>query len=384
MRIGILGGTMDPVHNGHIAIAQAARRLLALDKVVLLPAGMPPHKPHPTDRIDRWNMARIAAGSAGLTASDDEIFREGVTYTVDTMRRFHAAEPDAEWHYIIGSDTLRVLDTWKDFAEVAKLTCFTVMQRPGGPEKIITEQRAVELREKYGATIRLLDYTGPDISSTEIRALAAEGRPLDAFMPPEEAEYIRDHGLYLTSMPLSDVKADLQARLSAHRWMHTLGVADTALGLAIRHGVDHNHAYIAGLLHDVAKPLSYEELAKLVRGRIDDLDEQELASEPVLHAPASAVLARDMYGVRHPDILSAIRRHTLGGPGMTDLEALIYVSDFIEPTRQPFPGLEEARTLAQTDLHAAARRCARLTVEYVRSRGQEPHPRQLEMLKETI
>ena len=104
-------------------------------------------------------------------------------------------------------------------------------------------------------------------------------------------------------------------------------------------------------------------------------DPDELEAEPVLHAPAGMVVARRDYGVRDPAILQAIRRHTLGGPNMTAMDALIYVSDFIEPGRRPFPGLEDARALAEKDIFAAMALSARLSSGYLTSRGKAPHPR---------
>ena len=113
-----------------------------------------------------------------------------------------------------------------------------------------------------------------------------------------------------------------------------------------------------------------------------DADAQELDSEPVLHAPAGMVLARRDYGVRDPAILQAIRRHTLGGEHMTAMDAVIYVSDFIEPGRRPFDGLEAARAAAETDIYRAMCLCAALTTGFVSSHGQKPHPRTLKLLSE--
>ena len=112
-----------------------------------------------------------------------------------------------------------------------------------------------------------------------------------------------------------------------------------------------------------------------------ETDAAELAAESVLHAPAGMLLAQREFGVQDPEILSAIRCHTLGGDHMRALDELIYVSDFIEPGRADFPGLSEARRLAQTDLHLAARRCAELTAEYLRAQGLEPHPRTLALMQ---
>lgn len=381
MRIGILGGTLDPVHNGHIEIALAIKRELCLDDVMLLPAGNPPHKLHPTDRLDRWNMARLAAKSAGILASDAEIFRDGTTYTVDTMHAFHARQPDVSWVYIIGADTLHVLDSWRNFPEVARLTEFAAVRRPGCDGSQDAEQ-AASLHRLYGAKIRLMHIAGPDISSTQLRELAAKGRSLKRYVPASVADYIDQNGLYLTTMPLSEARRMVETSMSPHRWQHTIGVSETARRLALLHGLHPAKAYLAGLLHDVAKPLAYPRLREIVENDVPDLDEAELRSEAVLHAPASAVLAYRNFGVRDAQILSAIRKHTLGDWVLTDFEALIYVSDFIEPGRKPFPGLEEARAAARQNLQQAAQICARRTVEYLRTQGQDPHPRTLEMLSQ--
>ena len=112
-----------------------------------------------------------------------------------------------------------------------------------------------------------------------------------------------------------------------------------------------------------------------------DVDAEELETESVLHAPAGMVHAQRRFGVRDGEILSAIRKHTLGDRQMSALDALIYTADFIEPNRKWFPGMDEARALAETDIFAAAAKCAELTNQYVLSQGRKPHPRTVEMLK---
>ena len=110
-------------------------------------------------------------------------------------------------------------------------------------------------------------------------------------------------------------------------------------------------------------------------------DDAEMAADSVLHAPVGALLARDTYGVRDSQILSAIRKHTIGDAEMSPMDALIYTADFIEPNRKPFAGLAEARALADVDIYAAMRRCAQLTCEYVRAGGAQPHPKTLKMIQ---
>jgi len=382
MRMAIMGGTFDPVHNGHLQIAQDVKKVCGLDGILLLPAGDPPHKRLQIDRFDRLEMARRAAKTQpGMMVSDIEIMREGTTFTVDTLTQLHEQQPDAEWIYIIGADTVRVLSKWRNFEKVAGLCEFAAVGRPGFDGESVREW-ADALERDYGARIHLLNVCGPDISSTDVRNAVAEGRSIDSLVPQPVAEYIREKGLYLCSMPVEQVCRKLQSALKPGRYQHTLGVADTARRLAPRFGVDPMRAYLAGLLHDCAKWMRYEEMVELVRGNVPDLTQDELANEPVLHAPAGMLVAQRDYGVCDPEILSAIRKHTVGSGGMTALEKLVYTADFVEPNRKPFDGLEDARALAETDLNAATKKCAELTRDHVIRCGGVPDPRSKQIIDE--
>lgn len=382
MRMGIMGGTLDPVHNGHLDIARAVRTACNLDGVLLLPAGDPPHKQRESDKFDRLEMARRAAESIEwMTVSDMEVLREGTTFTVDTLTELTSAQPDVEWMYIIGADTVNVLQSWRNFAKVATLCEFAAVGRPGY-DTTQSRAHARKLAEEYGARICYLDVDGPDLSSTDVRRVIAEGGEISALVPASVDAYIREKGLYLCGMNWSKIEQKLSETLKPGRVVHTLGVAQTAVRLAPRYGVDPMRARLAAMLHDCAKWMKYQDMVDLVRENVPDADGEELASEPVLHAPAGAVVAWREYGVRDREILSAIRKHTLGGNDMTALEALIYTADFIEPNRKPFDGLESARALAETDIFAAARRCAELTSSYVIKQGGIPHPRTAQMLEQ--
>ena len=373
-----MGGTLDPVHNGHIEVALAAKRLLKLDRVMLLPAGDPPHKAHPTLKRDRLNMARIAAeGAEGLFVSDIEIAREGTTFTVDTLRELTQREPDTRWYYLIGADTLTVLDSWRHFEKVAGMCTFAVIGRADEPADM---NRVHALEQQYGARFEVLPFNGPDISSTQIRDRVAKGEDISTLVPQGVADYIRAHLLYLANRSREEICAALKATLKPGRYTHTLGVAETALRLAPRYGVDPARAELAGLLHDCAKYMPIDEMRKLVVGTVPDADAEELETVSVLHAPAGAVWAARELGVQDRGILSAIRKHTLGDAQMSALDALIYTADFIEPNRAPFPGLEEARALAETDIFAATRKCAELTNRHLAEQGRQAHPRTLRML----
>lgn len=382
MRLAIMGGTLDPVHNGHLEIAQAVHAICGLDGVLLLPAGDPPHKRRRTDRMDRLNMAKLAAeGRDDMWVSEIEVMREGTTYTVDTLTELRRMRPDVRWSYIIGADTVNVLHLWRRFESVAEMCSFIAVERPG-VDTAQAHKSAAMLKERFGAEIRFLDVSGPDISSTLVRDRAAVNQPFDDLVPPGVAAYIREKGLYLCDYSWADLEEKLKGMIKPSRFRHTLGVAETAVRLAGRWGIDPQRARLAAMLHDCAKSMDDADVAALIREAGLDADEDELALKPVVHAPAGAVLAEREFGVKDPQILSAIRNHTLGGPGMTDLDRLIYIADFIEPNRKPFDGLEEVRRLAETDLHAALKRCAQLTTEYAISQGGRTHVRTEQMMNE--
>lgn len=380
MKIGILGGTFDPVHNGHIEIALAARAALGLDKLALMPSGDPPHKTRATDKWDRLRMAELAAAEhEGLIASDAEIRRTGRTYTVDTLSSLTVERPDVEWTYILGADALYKLDSWREFPRIARLCAFAGVSRPGCDEDL-ARLRAHAIQTCYQTRVDLLPVSGPALSSTAIRRLVAEGKPIDDCVPKPVVDYIREKGLYLCAYNEEQILERLKAMLTLRRYTHTLGVAETAQRLAASCGVEPLRARLAGLLHDCAKSMPMEEMRELVIRNIPDIDQQELETRAVLHAPAGMVMARELFGVRDPSILSAIRKHTMGAGYMSSMDALIYVSDFIEPGRESFPGLDKARRLAEKDIYQAMCYCAELSAKHLKSRGQSMHPRALALL----
>ena len=380
MKIGILGGTLNPIHNGHIEIARAAMAELGLDKVMLLPSGDPPYKRVRTDKRDRLAMARLAAEPyAGMVVSDLEVRREGTTYTVETLTALSVEYPDVRWTYIVGGDTLNKLDSWREFPRIARLCEFATACRPG-TDKALTALRANAISACYGTRVTLLSVGGPEVSSTAIRRRVAEGQDVSQLVPAAIDAYIRAHGLYLCDYPEAQIVERLKGMLTEHRFQHTLGVADTAERLAASYGVDPHRARLAGLLHDCAKSMPMEEMVAMVKANLSDLDDSELETRAILHAPAGMVVARDMFGVRDARILSAIRKHTVGDGEMCPLDTLIYVADFIEPGRERFPGLQKARRLAEKDMDQAALYCAQLSTRHVKSRGQKPHPRTQKMM----
>lgn len=367
MRMGVLGGTFDPAHNAHIALAQAAVSQLRLDKLLVIPSGDPPYKKCRASARDRLAIARAAFRDVpGAEVSDIEAVRPGQTYAVDTMRTLRGKFPDAEIIYILGADAIRKVQLWYGFDELRAMCGFAYAARAGAGEPLVAATQIM-------ATI-------PDISSSEIRDIVLRGGNIARLAPDAAREFIAERGLYLTDRAEEELTQDLAARLSPKRMLHTLGVRDAAVALARRNGIPGGKARIAGLLHDCAKYLPDAELLR--RADAAGADALEKLSPQVLHAPIGAQIARDQYSVRDPEILSAIRRHTVGGRGMALLDAIVYVADFIEPNRSDFPGLERARSLARADIWQATAECARLTCAYAGERGQAIHPATFMMIKE--
>lgn len=360
MRTGILGGTFDPVHLGHVAIACAALSELKLDRLLLIPSGEPPYKKPIASRADRLHMTRLAAEDIdGAEACDIEIMREGSTYALDTLRALRTDNPDDELIYILGSDAAARTTRWHGAEEISALCRFACVLRKGSET------------DAPGGMLTL-NADIPDISSADVRRRVSGGLSTDGLLPAKVAEHIADTGLYIAGMSEEDIIADLRGRLKPGRLRHTLGVVETAVELAVIFGAHVGRARCAALLHDCAKGLSPEELLRLADASGADADEIECL--PVLHAPVGAYLARERYGVRDQAVLSAIRGHTVGAERMSLLDAIVYVADMVEPGRDEFPGLADARALARRDIFRAAALCGRLTREYNEKRGGTLHP----------
>lgn len=197
-QLGIMGGTFDPIHNGHIQMAQKCMEKFALDEVIFLPAGEPPHKRNyaVTDKYKRLEMTRLAVKEIpGFSVSDIEIERSGYTYTIDSLRDLGQIYKNARFFYIIGADTLGELYTWRNIEEVARLTKFLVVGRSNIPSEAL-HNAAARVREDFGGQLLDAQFNGPELSSTFIRDLARKGAPLEGYVPLNVARYIKENNIY--------------------------------------------------------------------------------------------------------------------------------------------------------------------------------------------
>lgn len=197
-RIGIFGGTFNPVHNGHLVMAKEALDEFSLRNIMFIPSGNPPHKSneHIAPAFHRINMLEtVLFNKPQFSVSSVEIQREGYTYTVDTMLELRSVYPEGtEFYFIIGSDSLYSLVSWKNYRLLLTLCDFIVFNRVGFEhEKLID---SVNYLASQGARIHIASALCPRISSTEIRKRVSQGLSLEGLVPKEVEEYIYINGLY--------------------------------------------------------------------------------------------------------------------------------------------------------------------------------------------
>ena len=215
MRLGILGGTFNPIHLAHLRVAEEVREVCTLDQVLFLPAATPPHKSvaEATPFAERMAMVELAiADHPDFAVSDLEGRRRGKNFSVDTLEILQRERPGDELFFIIGMDSFRDLATWHDYRRIFTLANIVVAPRPGVAETPPGERLPVAMRDQFcyddqskiwrhagGTTLIFLEETYLDISSTRIRQLVAAGRSIRYLVPPAVAEYIRRRGLYRPS-----------------------------------------------------------------------------------------------------------------------------------------------------------------------------------------
>lgn len=385
MRIGVYGGTFNPIHRGHLTAARAAADALGLEKVLLIPDNLPPHKALPAGSAtgeDRLEMCRLTAGEVpGMEVLDLELRRSGPSYTSDTLAELHAQYPDDELWLLVGSDMFLSLQEWHEPERILSLAGIAAFHRTRGDETERFAQQKANLEQIYGARVALLE--NPDvveISSTELRVQLAQGRGR-SFLTEAVCGYVLRRGLYGTHADLKhltpeELRPIALSFLKPKRMPHVLGTEHEAAVLARRYGADVTSARIAALLHDCTKKLSMEEQLALCEQYGIALDELERKNLKLLHAKTGAAIARDLFGVSD-EIYWAIYWHTTGKADMTKLEKVIYLADYIEPNRD-FPGVEKLRRAVHADLEHGLLMALEDSIEEMRQRGNPVHPNTVE------
>lgn len=386
MKIGIYGGTFNPPHLGHMAAAQAAVAALGLDKLLLIPAAIPPHKALPSGTppqeerlamVEKW--ADVMGGH--VEVSTLELEREGKSYTSDTLRSIRQTYPDAELWLLMGTDMFLTLHLWHEpevILSLAGVCAFGRTEQDG--EAMFAPQRDY-LQQHFHAKITTITLPGlVDISSTRLRELLERGEG-GKYLLPSVYGYILMHRLYgtkadLKNLDLNQLRACSYSMMRAKRIPHVMGVEEEAVKLAQRWGAEAELARRAGILHDCTKYYELPEQLDICEEYGVRLDALEQKAVKLLHSKTGACIARGVFG--QPDaVYDAIFWHTTGKADMTTLEKVLYIADYMEPNRD-FDGVERLRHLAYTDLDKAMLLGVEMTIQEMQQRQVPIHTNTLQ------
>lgn len=363
MKVGIFGGSFDPVHNEHLAIARNAVEKLGLDKLIVIPAYAAPHKQgkRAADAAHRLKMARLAFLSIPQAeVSSYEIDAAGTSYSYLTCRYIRGEYPAAEIFFLMGLDMLENFFSWKNPDDILSNVTIAVCGREGVEGQV--EEYRQRFFDRFQKNFVTVGYEGKKLSSTEIRVQNAVGGDISPYVPAPVKEYIRENGLY--DIPCREQALSLEKPSRAE---HSRRVAYLAGIAAAGHGVDEGKALLAGILHDCAKNLPPD--SPLLNG----FQPPENVPGPVVHQFAGAFVAERVFGVADEDVLNAIRYHTSGRRGMSKLEKLIFLADLLEYGRD-YPGVEDLRKNFFTDLDECLYDNVKHQMDYLSAGGKEIYP----------
>ncbi len=381
MKIVIYGGSFNPPHRGHRNAAEYSARRLKPDKFLIIPDLQPPHKelgpgsPTPEQRLE---MCRLAFGDIRRAEiSDLEIRRGGKSYTSDTLRAVREQYPEAELWLLVGTDMLTTLDTWHEAEYILQNAKIGAFARADGQNGRL-EAAAKSLKKRFGAEVRLLPLKPLPASSTQLRR-SLRFRGGVGLLPGAVYRYIVKNRLYGVRVNLGWLRKQSYAMLKPRRIAHVQGCEQEAVRLARRWGADPDKAAEAAILHDCTKKELLPEQLRLCEKYGIIPDETERTNGKLLHAKTGAAVAAHEFGMC-PEVVEAIRWHTTGRADMTLLEKVMYMADYIEPNRD-FEGVEPLRALAYENLDRAMLLGFEMSLEDIRSRGEEPHRDTLDALQ---
>ena len=347
MRIGIFGGTFNPPHLGHRHLAEEIKQKAKLDKIIIIPANTPPHKVSKelADGVHRMKMCELLFSEDFYEISDIELERKGKSYTVDTVNELKKRYPDDELFLIIGADMLMSFDRWYRYEDIISDVKICVIVRDD-------EVKASDLKA-YAKNVLKLDVQKDEIiiadvepficSSTDVRKNISLGIDAAEFLPVELYNYARLNLLY--ESPFMDYKKLLREKLDDYRFLHSLNVAESAAVLAEMYGEDRDKAYFAGLVHDIMKNAPKQEQLQIMEKGDIILSRTEKNNPKLWHAMAGEAYLRSEKGIKDKEILSSVRYHTTGKAGMSLLDKIIYIADYISAERN-YPDVDVMRELA--------------------------------------
>lgn len=368
MKIAIFGGSFNPVHNEHILMAEGIVKELNLDKLLIMPTAIAPHKQSNSvvSGEHRLNMLNLAfEGCKNIEVSSYELDKGGISYSYQTVEHIKQVYNPTELYFLMGSDMLENFPTWKNPEKIIENATLVLCERRNG--EFQTDKIINRVETEFNTKVIALDCFGGDISSTKVRVYKMLGLSLENLVPKAIENYIDDNDLYQGDKYYEYIKNALPIK----RKVHTAGVILTALKYAKTLGVDKVKAELSALLHDVAK----YELPENYPGLI----EIKNLPEDIVHQYLGYYIAKNKLGVLDEAVLSAIKYHTTGRSNMSNLEILIYVSDLLEPSRK-FSGVEGLRAEIDKDFSKGFVICLEEIVEFLKRSNKEVYPLTLDAL----
>ncbi len=384
MRIGIFGGTFNPPHKGHKRMALEMMKAANLDRILIIPTYTPPHKTAPdlASTEDRLKMCELLYSEDCFTVSDIEIKREGKSYTVDTVSELKKLYSDDELFLIIGSDMLLTFHEWRKPEEILTMVTLCVATRENGISPETLSAYAKETLKLSEGDYILSRMSPMECSSTEVREMVKNKENLSSVLTDEVVAHIERFDLYSPTYP--EYKALLREMLDDYRYIHSLGVAESARELAEIYGYDVDKAYKAGLLHDIMKNATKDyQLQIMEKGGII-LSQAEKNNPKLWHAMAGECYLREEMGITDEELLGAVRYHTTGKEGMNLLQKIVYIADYISKERD-YPDVDVMRKLSkEVSLEEASLYALRYSIRKFESMGGIIHTDSVDYYNELI
>lgn len=398
MKIGVFGGTFDPIHIGHINIIKAAASSGILDEIVVIPSAIPPLKLLEKTSFSsyRYQMVHIALEhetfEIPVKLSDIELNRSGKSYTIDTIRELKTKYSNNDTIILIyGTDILYDIEKWFRPNEIMNECELLIFNRPGYCDQEIVNQIDV-LKNKYGAIISRLNAKTIDISSTQIREnICKSDNSYNSFLTKEVKNFIEKNALYSYSTELGLISHDvfqtlikyeqiLYKLINTHRIIHSLNTMREAVRLANIFNGDIDKSAIAGLLHDCAK--SVTTCKKMSKAQNNDQNNIDNTIDPnIEHAYFGKAVAIEYFNIDDADILNAIYFHTTSRTNSSLLEKIVYVADKIEPARN-FPRINDLRKISYKNLDEGLFECLSDIIEVLLKENNTPHIDSLKAFEE--
>lgn len=340
MKIGIYGGSFNPIHKGHIAVAEEAIKELNLDKLYFVPAYKSPFKSKEVyapaeDRVNMINLVKPEKSEVSMF----EINRKGISYTIETLRYIKSKHPEDELYILIGSDNLYKLHKWRDIEEIAQIAQIVVFRREGEFSK--------EIIKRFNA--RLLNNQLFNYSSTAFRNGFLEN------VDPKVQSYIGSHYLYIKELMI--------AMLDNKRHKHSTSVADFAAKYAKLAGASAKKAWVAGCLHDITKSWPKEKHREFLASKgINEVDVKDYQ----LHSLSGYYWIKEEYKLEDEEILNSVLRHTSLAEELTQLDKVIFAADKLCEGRR-WEGIQQDRELILKDFEQGFRHLVKVIFDLLES-----------------